>query len=73
LEFLPPTRRVKEQRKGGQFVPPLAVQAQIGVAPAHLLPVVRRVGSIRQRGNDVGDDEPPFVVVQGATDFAALK
>jgi hypothetical protein len=30
----------------------LAVQAQIGDAPAHLLPVVRRIGGIRQRGND---------------------
>ena len=75
LELLPPARRLKRQRKGGGSIcpPPLAVQAQIRVAPAHLLPVVRRVGSIRQGGDDVSNDKPPFVVVQGAADFAALE
>lgn len=53
--------------------PPLAVQAQVGIAPAHLLPIVRRIGGIRQGGNDVGDDKPPFVVMQGAADGLLLK
>ena len=56
-----------------QFAPPLAVEAQIGVAPAHLLPIVGRVGGIRQGGHNVGDDKPPFVVMQGAADGLLLK
>ena len=67
----PPSQSPAQGR--GQFVPPLAIQAQIRVAPAHLFPIVRRVSGIRQRGNDVGDNEPPFIVVQSAPDFAALK
>lgn len=74
LEFLSSTGRVKRQRKGVvNLPPPLAVQAQSGVAPAHLLPIVRRVCGIGQRDVDVGDDEPPFIVVQGAADFATLE
>jgi hypothetical protein len=59
--------------RGGQFAPPLAVQAQVRVTPADLFPIVRRISGIRQRGNDVGDNEPPFIVVQSAPDFTTLK
>ncbi len=34
---------------------------------------IRRVSGIRQRSHNIGDDEPPFVVVQSATDFATLE
>jgi hypothetical protein len=51
----------------------LAIQIQIRVPPAHLLPIVRRISGVRERGNDVSDNKPPFIFVQGAPDFAALK
>ena len=74
LQLLPPACRIERQPKGGDNLsPPLAVQAQSRVAPAHLLPVVRRVRRIGQRGNDVGDDKPPLVVVQCSANLAALE
>ena len=32
----------------------------------------RRLGRIRERRNNISDNKPPFFVVQGAVDFAAL-
>ena len=47
--------------------------AQIRVPFAHFLPIIGRIGGIRQDGDDVRDDKPPFVVMQRAADFAPLK
>jgi hypothetical protein len=47
--------------------------AQIRIPFAHLLPVIGRIGGIRQSGDDVRDDKPPFVVVHRAADRALLK
>jgi hypothetical protein len=43
------------------------------VALAHVLEITLRIGRIGQSRNHIGNDKPPFVVVDGATNFLPLK
>src|SRR5713226_4795503 len=54
-----PPAVANSKARGGQIVPPLEHFAQIRIPFAHLLPVVGRIGGIRQGGDDVHDDKPP--------------
>ena len=64
LEFLRPAGRRELQGKGGdKLTPPLEGFAQIRISFAHFLPIIGRIGGIRQGGDDVGDDKPPLIVV----------
>ena len=58
---------------GGQVVPPLECLGEGGVAATHILEVACRVGGVGERGDDVDDDEPPLVGVEGFADFLFLE
>jgi hypothetical protein len=58
------------QKGGGNLPPPFG---KLGVTAAHILGVTLGIGGIRQCGDDIGDDEPPFVVMDGAAHFLALE
>jgi hypothetical protein len=74
LEALDATRCFKGQRKGGdKLSPPFESVSQKRIAFAELFQVVGWICGIRQRGNDIGDDEPPLVVMNGAAHFLALE
>ena len=53
--------------------PPFESVSQKRIAFAHFFQVVGWICGIRERGNDIGDDEPPFVVMDGAAHFLALE
>ena len=55
---------------GGNLPPPFG---QLLVPAAHILYISEGINGIRQCGNDVGDGEPPFIVVQGSPDLFAFK
>jgi hypothetical protein len=62
------------QSKGGyNLYPPFERLIQLHVTLAYSLEILRRIGRIGQDVDDVRDDEPPFVVVNGAADFLALE
>jgi hypothetical protein len=74
LEHLASADCIEFQTKGGgQVDPPLKGIGERRVAFAHLLEVVAWVHCVGQRGDNIGDDKPPFVVVNGAADFLVLE
>ena len=46
---------------------------QLRVTAAHILEVALRVNRVGEGGDHVGNDKPPFVVVDGAADLLVLK
>ena len=46
---------------------------KLRVAAAHVFEIALGVNRVGQRGHHIGDDEPPLIVVDGATDFLVLK
>jgi hypothetical protein len=72
--FLTAARRCNlEGKGGGNLPPPFESLAQGGIAPTHVLEVAGGIGRIGERGNDVGDDEPPRLAVPGTADLFLLK
>jgi hypothetical protein len=59
--------------QGGAICPPFESLGQLRVALAHVLEITLRICRIGERGNHIGDDKPPFVVVDGAANFLPLK
>ena len=57
------------QKGGGNLPPPFG---KLGVTAAHIFGVALGIGRIRQRGDDIGDDKPPIVVVDGAANLLPL-
>jgi hypothetical protein len=53
--------------------PPFESLGQLWVALAEFLQIVAGINRVGQRRHHIGDDKPPFVVVDDATDFLALK
>jgi hypothetical protein len=58
------------QKGGGNLPPPFG---KLGVTAAHIFDVALGIDGIRERGNDIGDDKTPFVVMDGAAHFLALE
>jgi hypothetical protein len=55
---------------GGNLPPPFG---QLRVAAAHVLKVALGINRVGQCRDHVGNDKPPLIVVNGATDFFVLK
>jgi hypothetical protein len=66
------TRGVKLQAKGGSL-PLFEGSGQLRVAPPHISEIVLWIRRVSERSNDISDDKPPFIVVNGAEDFFPLE
>ena len=53
--------------------PPFESLGQLLVTLAEFLEIIAGIDRIRQRGNDIKNDKPPFVIVDDAADFLSLK
>jgi hypothetical protein len=74
LENLASARSFEGQAKGGtNCTPPFEGLGKGRVALAKAFEVLGRINGVGKRDNDVGDDKPPFVIVNGAADFLALE
>ncbi len=74
LKQLASAGRVEFEAKGGdKLSPSFESVGQKLVALAELFQIVAGINGVGQHGNDIRDNEPPFVVVNRAADFLALK
>jgi hypothetical protein len=53
--------------------PPFEALGERGVTLANLFEVIGGINRIGQYRHNVGDDEPPFIVVNSAADFLSLE
>src|SRR5258708_3589621 len=71
--FCSPPAVANSRVRGDKLAPPLEGPSQVRIPFPHLLPVVGRIGGIRQGCDDVRDHKPPLALMNRATDFEFLK
>ena len=64
---------VSNSRLSGGAIPPFESLGKPFIAGAHFFEIVRRIHRIGERGDDIGDDEPPFVLVERLADLLFLE